>query len=62
MTIYTSNLPPAVELRRLKLEENGIPVVVLNQRDSSYHFGAVDLKVHKENSEIASQLILDSEE
>jgi hypothetical protein len=61
-TIYVGNLLPSVELRRLILEEQNIPAVILNQRDSSYHFGTIELKVRTEDSERASQLIADSQE
>lgn len=55
--VYADGFPPAVELRRVILEENGIPAVVLNKRDSSYLFGFVELLVQDEDIEKAEALI-----
>ena len=60
-TIYVGSFLPAVELRRSVLEKHAIPAVVLNQRDSSYHFGTIELKVRLEDVERASHLIEDTE-
>ena len=60
-TIYTGSFLPAVELRRAVLEKHAIPAVILNQRDSSYHFGTIELKVRLEDVDRASQLIEDTE-
>ena len=60
-TIFTGSFLPAVELRRSVLEKNDIPSVVLNQRDSSYYFGTIELKVRNEDVNVASQLIEDTE-
>ena len=55
--VYSDGFPPAVELRRAVLEENGIPAVVLNKRDSSYLFGFVELLVQEEDAVRAESLI-----
>jgi hypothetical protein len=60
-TIYVGSFLPAVELRRSVLEEHAIPAVVLNQRDSSYHFGTIELKVRLEDVDRASALIADTD-
>lgn len=60
-TIYVGSFLPAVELRRSVLEEHSIPSVILNQRDSSYHFGTIELKVRVEDVDRASQLIQDAD-
>lgn len=42
----------------MKLEEEGIKVLVFDQRDSSYNaFGYVYLQVHKQNVERAEQIL-----
>jgi hypothetical protein len=58
--VYSDGFPPAVELRRVILEEHGIPAVVLNKRDSSYLFGFVELLVQEEDVEKAEALLKDA--
>lgn len=58
--IYSDGFPPAVELRRAVLEENGIPAVILNKRDSSYLFGFVELLVQDEDAERARAVLQDA--
>jgi len=60
--VYADGFPPAVELRRVILEEHGIPAVVLNKRDSSYLFGFVELLVQDEDIEKAEALIKDAQQ
>jgi hypothetical protein len=55
--VYSDGFPPAVELRRAVLEENGIPSVILNKRDSSYLFGFVELLVQDEDVNRAKALL-----
>lgn len=58
--VYSDGFPPAVELRRAVLEENGIPAVILNKRDSSYLFGYVELLVQEEDVERARAVLQDA--
>lgn len=58
--VYSDGFPPAVELRRVILEEHGIPAVVLNKRDSSYLFGFLELLVQEEDLEKAEALLKDA--
>jgi hypothetical protein len=58
--VYSDGFPPAVELRRAVLEENGIPAVILNKRDSSYLFGYVELLVQEEDVERAQAVLQDA--
>ena len=60
IVVYSDGFPPAVELRRVILEEHGIPAVVLNKRDSSYLFGFVELLVQEEDVEKAEALLKDA--
>tara|TARA_R110002072_G_scaffold271987_1_gene432052 strand:- start:33554 stop:33697 length:144 start_codon:yes stop_codon:yes gene_type:complete len=47
----------------LKLEDAGIPVIIVDERDSSYNaFGYVHLKVERENKQVATELIEDKNE
>ena len=55
--VYSDGFPPAVELRRAVLEENGSPSVILNKRDSSYLFGFVELLVQDEDADQAKALL-----
>ncbi|MGY8940987.1 MAG: putative signal transducing protein [Flavobacteriales bacterium] len=57
VVIYSDGLLAAVELRRVVLEEQDIPAIVLNKRDSSYLFGFLELLVREEDAEIAMELI-----
>lgn len=41
--VYSHPFEYPVELLRAKLEQNGIPAVVLNKKDSVYQFGEVEL-------------------
>lgn len=45
------------EMEKQMLEANGIPAVLLNQQDSSYMFGKINLFVNEENKEAARQLL-----
>lgn len=57
VVIYSDGLLAAVELRRVVLEEQDIPAIVLNKRDSSYLFGFLELLVREEDAESAMELI-----
>lgn len=48
----------SVEIYKLKLEDEDIPVLVWNERDSSYNaFGYVHLQVRMEDQEKAKMII-----
>jgi hypothetical protein len=55
--VYSDGFPPAVELRRTVLDQQRIPAVVLNKKDSSYLFGFVDLYVLDEDVTRARELL-----
>jgi len=48
-----------VEILKQMLEENGIKSVVINKQDSSYRFGNIELYVHQDQEQLATQLIND---
>ena len=58
--VYSDGFAPAVELRRVVLENYDIPSIILNKKDSSYHFGMVELHVPSESA-IHARLILDEQ-
>ncbi|MFZ6051606.1 hypothetical protein [Halocola ammonii] len=61
MKIYSDALEHTVMLVKLKLEENNIPTIILNKRDSSYNaFGEVELYIRREDSVKARHLINDN--
>ena len=48
----------SIEIFRLKLEEEGIPVMIWDERDSSYNaFGYVHLQVLNEDQDLAKKII-----
>lgn len=57
-TVFQSQDEYMVSIQRLKLEDEKIPVIQFNQRDSSYNaFGYIYLQVPTEMVEKATQLI-----
>ncbi|MBV42756.1 MAG: hypothetical protein CL834_06955 [Crocinitomicaceae bacterium] len=55
--VYSDGFPPSVELRRTVLDQQRIPAVVLNKKDSSYLFGFVELYVLDEDVTRARELL-----
>lgn len=52
---YTKSIE--AEIVKQMLEENGVAAVLLNQQDSSYFFGKIDLYVKQADETIANVLI-----
>jgi hypothetical protein len=62
INILETSDPFYAEIVKLKLEEQGIPVVVFDQRDSSYNaFGFIYLSIFKHDEEAAKQIINDEQ-
>jgi RNase H-fold protein (predicted Holliday junction resolvase) len=58
LSIYQSLEPFSIEIFKLKLEAEGIPVRVWDERDSSYNaFGYVHLQVKSEFKDQAKAII-----
>lgn len=55
--VYSAPFEYPVEVLRAKLERKGIPAVVLNKKDSAYHFGEVELFTTQEHVLQAINLI-----
>lgn len=59
--IFTSQHLYKVEILKAVLEENNINSIIINKKDSSYHFGEVELYVTVEDAFTARQIIAKSE-
>lgn len=58
ISIHQSMDPFSIEIFKLKLEDEGIPVLVWDERDSSYNaFGYLHLQVLSEDQEKAKTII-----
>ena len=55
--IYTSSKFHQVQFIKAMLEENNIPSVEINKRDSSYNFGEIELYVKNDDEVRAHYLI-----
>jgi hypothetical protein len=55
--IYRSTAPYKAEILKSILEENDIPGVVINKKDSSYLFGEIEVYVHQNDVLIAKQIV-----
>jgi hypothetical protein len=58
--IDSYGLQAIAELKKAILEASGIPSIIINKSDSSYHFGDVELYV-KRDDVIRAKMILDDE-
>ena len=47
--VATYSLAALAELNKAVLKEHDIEAIVLNAQDSSYHFGSIELYVHRDN-------------
>lgn len=57
-TVYLTKNDALIHIVKLKLESEGIPVMIFDQRDSSYNtFGDIYLQVLKEHEIIAREII-----
>ncbi len=58
VTVEESTDEYSIRIKKLLLEDEGIPAILFDQRDSSYNaFGYIYLKVHKENESKARKLL-----
>ena len=63
VTIVESTDEYSIRINKLLLEDEGIPAIIFDQRDSSYNaFGYIYLKVHKENESEARKLLNSEDE
>ena len=62
ISIYQSRYIHSIEIAKLKLEDENIPVQVWNHMDSSYNaFGEIHLNVRREDAERAKSIIKELE-
>ncbi|MDO1444931.1 DUF2007 domain-containing protein [Rhodocytophaga aerolata] len=57
--VYTSLIGHQAEIVKGVLETHGIPAVVMNRKDSSYHFGHFEVLVPADNTIEALKIISD---
>lgn len=58
VTVEESSDEYSIRINKIRLEDEGIPAIIFDQRDSSYNaFGYIYLKVHKENEAKARKLL-----
>ena len=58
VTVLQSTDEFTIRIEKLKLEDEGIPAMIFDQRDSSYNsFGYIYLNVHKKDEEDALKLL-----
>ncbi len=57
VVVYSLDKLYLVEILKAYLEDNGIEAFILNQKDSSYNIGDVELLVKKEKEAEALELI-----
>ncbi|MDX9883311.1 MAG: DUF2007 domain-containing protein [Prolixibacteraceae bacterium] len=58
VVVFETNQPYQAEIAKDVLENEGIDAVILNQRDSSYvAFGPIEVYVHQDHKEKATELL-----
>lgn len=63
VTVLQTSDEFTIRIEKLKLEGEGIPVMIFDQRDSSYNsFGYIYLNVHKKDEEAARNLLNSKDE
>ncbi len=55
--VYAINKLYLIEMLKAYLADNQVESFILNQQDSSYHFGDIELYVRKEDEEKSEKLI-----
>jgi hypothetical protein len=55
--VYTASKMYEIEIIKGLLEENNIESVEISKKDSSFLFGSIDLFVHRNDFEKASEII-----
>lgn len=55
--VYSTQQPHLAEITKGVLQEHKIESVILSQRDSSYHFGEINVYTHEKNEGQALEII-----
>tara|TARA_R110000796_G_scaffold96719_1_gene202626 strand:- start:8494 stop:8694 length:201 start_codon:yes stop_codon:yes gene_type:complete len=58
-SVFKTNMQHQAEIVKAVLLDNDIEAVLLNQKDSSYHFGSMEVKVEQSNVIKALKIIGD---
>ncbi|HEY1006612.1 MAG TPA: DUF2007 domain-containing protein [Sphingobacteriaceae bacterium] len=59
--IYTTSQAYKAEIVRQVLADHGIEAVILNQQDSSYRFGEIQVYVHGQHADEARAIVITNE-
>lgn len=59
--VYSTNTEYKAEIMKALLEEEDIQAILINKKDSSYHFGEIELYVHHEHIIKANRIITHEE-
>ncbi len=55
--IYSTNVEYLAELLKQVLNNNNIEAFIFNNKDSSYHFGEIEVYVNNKDKEAAKKLV-----
>ena len=55
--VFTTDQAYNAEYVQETLNNNGIEAVIMNQKDSSYHFGSISVMVNQENEGKAMEIL-----
>ena len=55
--VFTTDQTYNAEYVKETLNNNGIEAVIMNQKDSSYHFGSISVMVNQENEGKAMEIL-----
>lgn len=57
VSVYTTGVKYLAEFAKQMLEDNNIPAVIMNRKDSMYLFGEIEVFVNPKDKEKAKELI-----
>ncbi|MFT6053307.1 MAG: hypothetical protein ACJAS3_000009 [Roseivirga sp.] len=60
-SVFKTSIAHQAEIVKAVLNESEIEAIILNQQDSSYHFGSIEVKVENHNAMQALKIIGDLE-
>jgi hypothetical protein len=60
-SVFKTSIAHQAEIVKAVLNESEIEAIILNQKDSSYHFGSIEVKVENDNAMQALKIIGDLE-
>jgi hypothetical protein len=60
-SVFKTSIAHQAEIVKAVLNDAEIEAIILNQKDSSYHFGSIEVKVENDNTMKALKIIGDLE-